>query len=383
MQTNFIPNLDPNPLPAPFWVFKLLLVVAFFLHILAMNFLLGGAVLALISRWTSGNQEHGKRAFADIAKKLPSFLPGTITLGIAPLLFVQVLYGQFFYSSSVIVAWPWFLILVFLTIAYYGLYYVSFKGSVQPAKAPAVMLISTLLIFATGFILSNNLTLSQVPSRWRAKYFAHPSGWNLNLSEPTPIPRFLHFFTAAIAAGGLLLVFLALARWNKDVEYSRYLLHSGGKAFTYATMAQFVVGTWFLVSLPRDLRTLFFGGSPLATTLLALALAAALGSILLMGDALRRDDVRRAAYSVTALAAAAILCMSVMRDILRDAYLKPYFHPQQFAVKTQWSVFPLFLLLFVAGVILWLAMLKRYGLFGATKKESPQHEQKPLAEVHS
>jgi hypothetical protein len=53
-----------------------------------------------------------------------------------------------------------------------------------------------------------------------------------------------------------------------------------------------------------------------------------------------------------------------MRDILRDAYLKPYFHPEQFAVKTQWSVLPLFLLLFVAGVFLWLLMLKRYGLFG-------------------
>ena len=58
-----------------------------------------------------------------------------------------------------------------------------------------------------------------------------------------------------------------------------------------------------------------------------------------------------------------ILSMSVMRDILRDAYLKPYFHPGQFAVKTQWSVFPLFLVLFLAGVVLWLVMLARYGLF--------------------
>jgi cell division septal protein FtsQ len=62
-----------------------------------------------------------------------------------------------------------------------------------------------------------------------------------------------------------------------------------------------------------------------------------------------------------------ILSMSVMRDILRDAYLKPYFHPQQFAVKTQWSVFPLFLVLFIGGVVLWFVMLKRYGLFTTTK----------------
>ena len=47
MPPNVIPTLDPNPLPAPYWVFKLLLIVTFFLHIVAMNFLLGGGVLAL------------------------------------------------------------------------------------------------------------------------------------------------------------------------------------------------------------------------------------------------------------------------------------------------------------------------------------------------
>lgn len=62
-----------------------------------------------------------------------------------------------------------------------------------------------------------------------------------------------------------------------------------------------------------------------------------------------------------------ILSMSVMRDILRDAYLKPYFHPDQFVVKTQWSVFPLFLVLFLAGVALWFVMLWRYGMFGRAK----------------
>ena len=48
---SMVPTPDPNPLPGPFWVFKLLLVVTFALHILAMNFMLGGAVLALLARW--------------------------------------------------------------------------------------------------------------------------------------------------------------------------------------------------------------------------------------------------------------------------------------------------------------------------------------------
>jgi hypothetical protein len=38
-------------------------------------------------------------------------------------------------------------------------------------------------------------------------------------------------------------------------------------------------------------------------------------------------------------------------------------------VKTQWEVFPLFLVLFIAGVALWFVMLWRYGIFGGAKAE--------------
>jgi hypothetical protein len=367
MQPNLIPTLDPNPLPAPFWVFKLLLVVTFFLHIVAMNSMLGGAVLALAAKWRSKNRAHGNRVFFDVAKKLPSLLPATITLGIAPLLFVQVLYGQFFYTSSIIIAWPWFLVLVFLTVAYYGFYYVSFQSGNNSGRAGGVMLISVILIFFIGLVYSNNLTLSQTPSRWGGKYFANPGGWNLNLSEPTLIPRFLHFMVAAVAVGGLLLVFVAVANWKRDHEYARQVLQFGGKAFMYATMAQILVGLVFLVSLLRDLRMLFMGDNPLATVLLLVGVTGGIGAIFLMSDALRKENLRVAAFYVPAITGVVILSMSVMRDVLRDAYLKPYFHTEQFVVKTQWSVFPLFLVLFLAGVFLWFVMLKRYGLLGGRR----------------
>jgi hypothetical protein len=367
MQPNLIPVLDPNPLPAPYWVFKLLLIVTFFLHILAMNFLLGGAVLALVSKWQSRKQVNGNRVFFDIAKKLPVFLPATITLGIAPLLFVQVLYGQFFYTSSIIMAWPWFFVLVLLTLAYYGFYYVSFHSGKQPGRAGIVMLSSVILVCLIGFVYSNNLTLSLVPSQWGVKYFANPSGWHLNLSEPTLIPRFLHFFIAAIAVGGLLLVFVSLVNWNRDHEYARGVLRFGGRAFMYATMAQFLVGVWFLVSLPREMLMLFTGNGFWATALLLVGVFSASIAIFLMSYAIRKEDIRVAAFYVPGFIALVILTMCVMRDILRDAYLKPYYHPESFIVHTQWSVFPLFLALFIGGAVLWFIMLKRYGLFRSAK----------------
>jgi hypothetical protein len=133
----------------------------------------------------------------------------------------------------------------------------------------------------------------------------------------------------------------------------------------YATMAQFVVGIIFLASLPRDQRMLFMGDNPLATILLLIGVIGGIGAIFLMSDALRKGNILAAGFYVPGVLAVVIACMSIMRDILRDAYLKPYFHPGQFAVKTQWSVLPLFLVLFLAGVVLWFVMLKRYGLLGS------------------
>ena len=363
IDTGLVPTLDPNPLPAPYWVFKLLLVVTFFLHIVAMNFMLGGAGLALLARWRQRSNPFGNRLFFDVAKRVPVLMAATISLGVAPLLFVQVLYGQYFYTSSILLAWPWFLVIAFLTAAYYGFYFVSYRGERRPRTAARVMLFSFTLVLMIGFIYTNNITLGLVPSRWALKYLSSASGWNLNLSEPTLLPRYLHFMTAAIAVGGILLVLIAWSKWKRDSEYARFIFQFGGKAFLYATMTQVLVGAWFLFSLPRDLWMLFLGNDILATSLLGFGFAGAVASIMVMTVALKKDDVRLAGTAVSTITCLVILSMSVMRDILRDAYLKPYFHPREFAVKTQWSPFLLFLGLFAAGVVLWVVMLKRYGFF--------------------
>jgi hypothetical protein len=363
---SMVPTIDPNPLPAPYWLFKTLLLVTFLLHILAMNCMLGGAFLAVFARFTSKGKEFRNRIFLDLAKKIPVFLAATITIGIAPLLFVQAIYGQYFYTSTILIAWPWFLLLVILCVAYYGFYFVAYNGKRRPGPAGIVLLASLVLVLIVGFIQSTNVTLMQNPMRWASKYFASPTGWSNNLSDPTLIPRYLHFVTSAIAVGGILLVLLAYVRWDKDREYSNYLFQYGGKAFMYATMAQFLIGSWFLISIPRNLRMIFMGDSPLASALFIVGILGTVAAIFLMSDALRKQNIRVAVYGVSGLLAVVLIAMIVMRDLLRDAYLAPWFHPHEFAVKTQWAVLPVFLVLFLSGVALWLLMLKRYGLFSSS-----------------
>jgi hypothetical protein len=357
---DFIPAIDPNPLPAPYWLFKLLLIVTFILHIVAMNFMLGGGFLAALARFRSKKDENYARLFKALAKKIPNLLPATITLGVAPLLFLQVIYGQFFYTSTIIIGWPWFAVLILLTLAYYGFYYISFKSEKNVAAINWVLLFSVIFVFIIGFIYSNNITLLMTPEKWSAKYFADPQGFNLNWGDRTLYPRFLHFFIASLAVGGLFISAIGLFRWKNDQKYAKFLIKLGGKWFMYFTMVQFAIGIWFLISQPRDKMMLFMGDNLLGTIAILIGIIGGLAAIFIMSDALRKDDPRKGFYLASGLIAVVILGMVIMRDILRGAYLSPYFKSTNFDVQTQWEVLPLFLALFVAGVALWFIMLKKY-----------------------
>jgi len=369
IEQTLIPAMDPSPLPAPYWIFKLLLNVTFVLHIVAMNLLLGSGLLALWAGIQSRRNSHASRIFNELAKILPVLLPATITLGVAPLLFVQVLYGQFFYSSSIIMGWPWFLVLVFLTIGYYGFYFASFRKSAQPTGALLAVVISMVLTVATGFIYVNNVTLSMTPDLWHTKYFADPAGWNLNLGEATLIPRFLHFFLAALAVGGLFVAFRGILRRKKDPEYARFEIRLGGKVFMYATMAQFAAGIWLLVALPRDQRLLFMGDGLTATIFLGIGIVGGIVAIVTISNALHRPDSASGLYAGIGITALVIIVMAISRDILRDSYLKPYL--EEMPVQTQWGVFLLFLVLFLGGLLLWLLMMRRYPFSGAAEVRHP------------
>jgi hypothetical protein len=355
-----IPSADPMPLPAPFWLFKVLLLLTFVLHILAMNLMFGGGLITAITGILRGKNENNARLFGDITPKIPSLLAATVTLGIAPLLFVQVLFGQFFYTSSVIMAWPWFGVLILLVLAYYGFYIVAF-GKDKPSRGLVwTMLLSVCLIFLIGFFYSNNFTLMNTPGSWPAKYFQDPSGWNLNWAEGSLIPRFAHFLVGSIAVGSFLIIATGLFRWKKEEEYARFLIVRGGKWFMYATMVQIAVGFWFLFSLPREEMLQFMGGNIPATISLLIGILGGLAAIFIMSNAIRTADPRKPVMLAMGITVIVVVFMAIMRDLLRTSFLSSYFDSSAQAIGTQWDVLILFLAIFVIGVLVWVKMMQKY-----------------------
>ncbi len=356
MQTQpVIPAVDPIPLPGPVWLFWTLLVLTFLLHTLAMNCVVGGTVISIAARFRHASPFYGRLA-GDLGRKIPSFLAATITLGVAPLLFVQVLYGRFFYSSSVLLAWPWLSVIGLLTIGYYASYAVAFKGEGSGYRYLSVLALLSFLTIA--FIYTNNFTLMLTPQKWLDKYRANSLGLNLNVDESMLWPRLLHTLVASLAVAGLLVVILGLVKWKKDEAYARFLLGHGAYWFIVPTMLQFLVGTLFLISLPQDKMLLYLGGEWRGMLLLAGSLVAALAAVLLMLLALRSRAPQRMALGSLLLAAVALICMALMRDVLRNAYLAPYLEAPD--VRVQWSVVALFLVLFAGALVLWGTMMRKY-----------------------
>ena len=83
--------------------FDILLVATFVVHILLMNCVLGGAAISVVEMLRGNDLGLTKR----LSKKLPTLLALTINFGVAPLLFLQVVFGHFDYVSSVLMGGLW------------------------------------------------------------------------------------------------------------------------------------------------------------------------------------------------------------------------------------------------------------------------------------
>lgn len=190
----------PMALPVPSGFLKALLLLTFFVHLVLVNVLLGSVILSVVDRRVSASDRKGGVAF------MPKVLALAVNFGVAPFLFLQVLYGHFLYPSIVLMAVWWMFVALFAMLAYYGLY-VS-DGAVRPARRTPILFLSALLLLMTAFLLSNASTLMLRPDFW-FRWFSEPHGHLLNTSDPTLFPRYLHILLASLAVGGLTMAWRA------------------------------------------------------------------------------------------------------------------------------------------------------------------------------
>ncbi len=348
--TALIPVADAIPVH---WFFlHLFLTLTTFLHLVVMNILLGTGSIALLTPCRDGDD--GVSLCRNISKKLPILLAFTVNLGVAPLLFLQVLYGQFFYTSSVLMAVFWLSIVGLLIVAYYSAYIYSFHFYKLGAARTVVLGIPMLLCFVVFFFFTNNISIMQLPETWTA-YFDKSHSLLLNFSDQSLIARYLHFGVSALAIGGLAIaVYYTLLQRRGDDFGIRWIKY-GCDWFSYATLVNFGVGFYFLGTLPEFVRD----ASTLHGILFTIALYGSIvGTVISLINARLYKVMPAAGWAL-----ATVFMMVLARDFVRLAYLRPYFSLSDLPVDPQYSPFLLFLITAVGmGYLVWWMLRKVWSI---------------------
>ncbi|MCX8156666.1 MAG: hypothetical protein N3J91_09505 [Verrucomicrobiae bacterium] len=357
---NAIPAMDPIPLPAPVWLFKLLHILTLALHFVTVEMLLGGLLVAAWLNFlgTRGGPLAGARltAGAALAKRLPIVMTYVINLGVPPLLFAQVLYGRALYTSSVLIG-AWWIAVIFLLMGSYWLLY-RFAGRAQAGQAGWMgALLAWLMAGMIAKIYSTNMTLMLRPDVWVSMYSTSAHGTLLPPHDPTLMPRWLYMLTGGFAVAGLWMIWLAANRNIAD-EARNYLAVRGGALAAVGGLALALLGLWVLRAQPEAVRqglsqSGLMQGAQIGWMLgLVLILAAGLWSLL-------ARPLSRLAGTLAAVGA--VVCiggMTVVRDGIRDLSLAAKgFAIQgvdlwQRATHVNWGVLILFFVTFVIGLAL-------------------------------
>jgi hypothetical protein len=351
------PAVDPIPLPAPIWLFKLLHIVTLSLHFVAVEMLLGGLLLAVVLSLFRSSRPSQVAARA-IARRLTVVMTYVINLGVPPLLFAQVLYGRALYTSSVLIGVYWISIVGLLMLAYWLLY--QFSARLQAGKSAWLTGLSAwLLVGSIARLLSTNMTLMLKPEVWRQMYSASAMGAYLPPRDATLEPRWLMMMAGGFFIGGLWLIYLA-SRSTFSTEEKSFLAGLGGKVAAGFGVLYLAAGIWAANVQPEVVKAGLHSDKLYKYAGLAgygwLALVV-VGILVAAYAGFARISAKWMSMVVVHLALLIEITLVVYRDGVRDlTLLSKGFDVWDRVVVTNWSVVGLFLVLFVAslGVVGWL-----------------------------
>ena len=144
------PAIDPIPLPAPVWLFKILHVLTLALHFVSVEMLLGGLAAALVLNLASQRPQPCRRPAPQCFRRPGPTSAGRDDLrhqpGRAAAVFAQVLYGRALYTSSILIG-IWWIAVIFLLIGCYWHIY-RFTAKLQEGRRawPMALIASALAL---------------------------------------------------------------------------------------------------------------------------------------------------------------------------------------------------------------------------------------------
>lgn len=311
---------DPAGLPSHPVIFLVLGVLTFALHIAAVQLMLGASGLTL---WGALSRDSNRRQLADtmlgVAKVMLSV---AIVIGVAPLLFVQVIYDPFWYASNVLSAWWVIGFIGILTLGYllmYVFYWLNDDLPNQPTKCPGSMLASIGLLLVVGFIMHALTSQMLEPQNW-VNWYAPEGQLDTSGSQihAFNLWRFAFFISlSAPVTGAFLIAMRRYLRVRSDAShaYLDWVGALGMKWIVIGGVLSVVLAALWLVDLPEAQAD--FATSPWVMVSLASLLGFVAYALWVWTG--KRDSMH--GYMVLPVGAVALIVVATAREALRWSVL--------------------------------------------------------------
>jgi hypothetical protein len=319
---------DYNFLPAPLWLITVLHLVTLTLHFIAMNFLVGGIIAVLWGKFTDRWDEPVVQKFV---KLFPTALAATVSLGVAPLLFLQLVFHRQVYAASIVSAWFWLGIIGAVILAYYLLYAAALSQKTGRGSRPIYLTIALVALLYVSFVYSSIFSMAERPDLYTKLYAADQSGLVINPDFHGYLYRWLHMIFGAITVGGFFVGWL-----GKD---DKGAYEVGRTFFLWGTVVAGTFGTFYLISLGPLLRPFMRTPGIWALTL---------GIILSAGSL--HFYFKKKFVGAAAMLFVSLFGMVVTRHYVRLLNLAGSFEPATIPIRPQWSIFVVFLIFFVIAI---------------------------------
>jgi len=326
-----LPGDIPLPLPLPEWLLVFLLVVSFLLHILFVNLMLGGTILALWAE-IKGLKEPGYDGLArEIAATITVNKSLAVVIGVAPLLVINALYTLYFYTANSLTGTMWIAIVPFVGTAFLLLYFHKYTWDRYRSKKAFhifILALALLVFLFVPLIFLTNINLMLFPEKWGTIRGFFSAMWLANV-----IPRYLHFLCASLAVSGLFLFgYMRRQRYPftgrcPGLNRARVLKNWYRLAF-FASLLQLAFGPLNFFTLPW--RAVTWG---LAYIVLS-GLVFATGALILLYKEINGPEGRlgRYFYAIALLLSITVLFMGTGRHLYRAIALSA--HQEKVLEKT-------------------------------------------------
>jgi cytochrome c len=312
-----LPRDIPLPLPADSILLQALLVVLFLLHILFVNLMVGGSILAVVCEILGRRRADFDALAQRIAATVTVNKSLAVVLGIAPLLAINVLYTVYFYTANSLTGGAWISVVPLVIVAFLLTYLhkytweqlADFKGlHIALGAAGALLFLLIPLIFLA------NVNLMLFPAEW-----VRVDGFFSTLLLANVFPRYLHFVAASVAVAALFFViYFSRAGFDPAAHFTgmdRAYLRRFFYGFALgASLLQLLFGPLLLMTLPSQ------GMSWFLILVITVGATCGVAAMVVMWREITRPLARPLPRLVTvvSLITLAAFCMGYGRHIYRE-----------------------------------------------------------------